>query len=110
MVSDYDFLARLLEQSRVAFAKYKGMAENYLLSKKFGALHIFRPGYIYPVEKRVEPNLMYRVSRTLYPVLKLMGKGFSIKSTELGEAMFRVGIDKTDKNILENKDILEVLD
>jgi len=97
------------EKSKVAFAKYKGMAENYLQSKNFGSFHSFRPGYIYPVEKRVEPNLMYRVSRSLYPVLKIMGKNFSIKSTELGEAMFKTGIKGTDKVILENKDILEII-
>ena len=45
------------------------MAENHL-TKQFDALHIFRPGYIYPVEKRNEPNLMYRFSRFIYPALK----------------------------------------
>ncbi len=97
------------EKSRVSFARYKGMAENYLIKKEFGALYLFRPGYIYPVEKRKSPNLMYSISRSLYPVLKLMGKKYSIKSTELGEAIFKAGIEGANKTILENQDILATL-
>jgi len=70
--------------------------------------YTFRPGYIYPVTKREEPNLMYRVSRVLYPLVKLFGKNMSIKSTELAAAMFKVGVSGTDKRVLENRDILEV--
>ncbi len=96
------------EKSRVAFAKYKGMAENYLL-KTFEKTYLLRPGYIYPVEKRKEPNLMYSVSRALYPLLKLAGKKYSIKSTELAEAIFKIGISGADKSILENNEILDFL-
>jgi len=98
------------EKSRVSFAKYKGMAENYLIAQNFGELYIFRPGYIYPVEKRKEPNAMYRVSRSLYPLLKLFGKNASIKSTELGEAMYLAGVKGANQSIFENKEILNFLD
>jgi len=97
------------EKSRVSFAKYKGMAENYI-AKSGLAFYSFRPGYIYPVIKRVEPNLMYSVSRALYPLIKLFGKSASIKSTELAQAMFQVAMEGTDKEILENRDILAVLE
>ena len=40
------------EKSRVSFARYKGMAENALLSVGFPRVHVFRPGYIFPVEPR----------------------------------------------------------
>ncbi len=95
------------EKSRTAFARYKGMSENQIdtLALEF---YTFRPGYIYPVTKREEPNLMYRVSRVLYPLVKLFGKNMSIKSTELAAAMFKVGVSGTDKRVLENRDILEV--
>ena len=67
------------EKSRVAFARYKGIAENYLKSLDFKALYIFRPGYIYPVEKRTEPNFTYRLSRRLYPLMKkVYAKGLSL--------------------------------
>jgi len=95
------------EKSRTSFAKFKGMAENQIevLDLDF---YSFRPGYIYPVVKRKEPNMMYSVSRGLYPLIRMFGKNASIKSTELGKAMFKVGLNGYDKSILENKDILQV--
>jgi len=98
------------EKSRVAFARYKGIAENYLISKGFKSLNIFRPGYIYPVEKRVEPNLMYRVSRRLYPLLKNVMPGSAITSDELGKAMFKAGIEGSNHGIMENKEIKKLND
>ena len=41
---------------RIAFARYKGEAENALLAAGFHAVYIFRPAYIYPVKPRKEPN------------------------------------------------------
>ena len=95
------------EKSRTSFARYKGMAENQIDAMNL-AFHSFRPGYIYPVTPRKEPNMMYRVSRLMYPLLKLFGENFSIKSTELAAAMFSVGINGAEKTVLENRDILEV--
>ena len=94
------------EKSRTSFARYKGMAENQISSL---GLHFytFRPGYIYPVTPRREPNVMYRISRTLYPLIRMMGPNSSIKSTELASAMFHVGLHGADSEILENKAILK---
>lgn len=94
------------EKSRTAFARFKGMAENKI-SELDMTFFSFRPAYIYPVSPRKEPNLMYRISRILYPLIKLFGKNVSIKSTELARAMFHVGLNGADMEILENKDILE---
>ena len=96
------------EQSRTSFAKYKGIAENYLLQKDFGSLYIFRPAYIYPVEKREEPNLMYRISRRLYPLLKKVFPSTVITSVTLGQAIFKAGISGAEKVVLENEDIKRV--
>ena len=96
------------EKSRVAFAKYKGMAENYLTKQGFGDLYIFRPAYIYPVEAREEPNLMYRVSRKLYPLLKNVFPATVITSEQLGQAIFKAGIQGAEKTVLENQDIKKV--
>lgn len=93
------------EKSRISFARYKGMAENYLKTKNFGQLSIFRPGYIYPVEPRQEPNLMYRISRKLYPLLKNVMRNTSITSEQLGKAIFKGGMNGTSKVVLENIDI-----
>lgn len=95
-------------KSKMSFAKYKGMAEKYLFDN-LKNVYSFRPGYIYPVEKRKEPNFGYKVSRFLYPVIKLFGNNMSIKSTELGKAMFIVGLNKSRQAVLENKQILQIL-
>lgn len=95
------------EKSRTMFAKDKGIVENKLAAMNFGAFHTFRPGYIYPVEPRKEPNLMYRISRVLYPVFRLFGRSVSIKSTELAMGMVKAAVSGYDKEILENVDILD---
>ena len=96
------------EKSRVAFARYKGMAENQInnLNMKF---YTFRPGYIYPVEPREEPNVFYKILRVIYPIIKIFGKRYSIKSTELAKAMFNVGLKGAEKSILENEDMFKYL-
>jgi nucleoside-diphosphate-sugar epimerase len=99
--------ADLTEKSKTPFARYKGMAENQI-SKLNLTFYSFRPGYIYPVESRKEPNLGYKVMRGLYPLIKLLGKKYSIKSTELANAMFSTGLNGAEKQILENHDILNV--
>jgi len=94
------------EKSKTAFARYKGMAENQI-SKLDLQFYSLRPAYIYPVESRKEPNLAYRIFRALYPVIKLFGNQYTIKSTELAQAIFQVGLHRANQPILENKDILE---
>lgn len=101
--------ADLKEKSRMSFAKYKGMAENHLLQTQFKGLNIFRPGYIYPVEKRKEPNFSYRLFRFLYPALKSVMKSSSITSEELAGAMFKSGMEAQNNRILENNQIKEIL-
>lgn len=97
------------EKSRMMFAKDKGIIENLLSSKGFRAFHAFRPGYIYPVTPRSEPNISYRLMRALYPVIKLFGKNASIRSSDLACLMFRVGLEGCVLEILENIDIQKVL-
>lgn len=96
------------ENRKTSFALYKGIAENQIseLGLKF---YTFRPSYIYPVTPRKEPNWMYRIIRIFYPVVRLMGRNASIKSTELAEAMFFVGVHGADKEILKNRDILRIV-
>ena len=97
------------EKSRMMFAKDKGIIENRLSDLGFSAFHTFRPGYIYPVTPRKEPNLSYRIMRALYPLIKRLGSNSSIESTDLAEAMFRIGLEGHHLEILENKDILASL-
>jgi len=86
---------------------YKGIIENRLSKMGFKAFHALRPGYIYPVTPRKEPNFTYRISRFLYPLIKLFGSNSSIQSTELAASMFKIGLSGSDKEIFENKYIME---
>ena len=97
------------EKSRTSFAKYKGMAENQI-SRLGLNFYAFRPAYIYPVTPRKEPNLMYQLSRKLYPIIRLMGSNASITSTELALAMFQVGLHGATSEVLENRSILKLLE
>jgi uncharacterized protein YbjT (DUF2867 family) len=97
------------EQSSMMFAKDKGTAENQLSALGFKAFYSLRPAYIYPVETRNEPNFSYKMMRSVYPLIKLLGKNMSVKSTELAQAMFNTGMKGASKEVLENRDILEMV-
>ncbi|WP_306642880.1 hypothetical protein [Sanyastnella coralliicola] len=98
------------EKSRLMFARDKGAAERIIGNMSLKSFHTFRPAYIYPVEKRVEPNFTYRLSRSLYPLIKRMGSNMSITSHQLGDAMFEVGVGSTEANeFLSNKEIIDLL-
>ncbi|MCB9170078.1 MAG: NAD(P)H-binding protein [Flavobacteriales bacterium] len=94
------------EKARMQFARDKGAAENFLFQAGFPRVFSFRPGYIYPVHPRREPNAAYRLMRTLYkPLLSRMMAGSSIPSTELAAAMVQVGSEGHPHEVLENRDI-----
>jgi uncharacterized protein YbjT (DUF2867 family) len=95
-------------RSRIPFARYKGIAEKDLMDRGFSRLHIFRPGYIYPVTPRREPNRLYRMIRPMYPLLRRIYPDVGIASDDLARAMLDAAIDGTpghDSPILENRDI-----
>jgi uncharacterized protein YbjT (DUF2867 family) len=96
------------ERSRIAFARYKGAAERALIALGFPRVHIFRPGYVYPVTPRQEPTVMYRVMRALYPVARRLYPNIGVASDDLARAMVDAGLDDTASegaSILENRDI-----
>src|SRR6185369_4084082 len=70
-------------RSRIAFARYKGEAERALLASGFPRVYIFRPAYIYPVKRRKEPNLGYRLLRAAYPVLRTLFPNQVIRADDL---------------------------
>lgn len=95
------------EKSRMIFARTKGAAENFLLEQDFSRVHIFRPGYIYPVTPRKEPNFGYRAIRSLYPFLSKLFPNMGISSQDLARAMVEVGLQGGEKDTFENQDIRE---
>ena len=95
-------------RSRLAFARYKGEAENAVLAAGFPHIYLFRPAYIYPVEPRNEPNFSYRVLRWIYPVFRLAFPDLVIRSDDLAWAMVDVVVHRTSERedlVFENRDI-----
>jgi uncharacterized protein YbjT (DUF2867 family) len=95
-------------RSRLAFARYKGEAENALHAAGFPRLYIFRPAYIYPVESRKEPNVSYRILRAVYPVFRTLLPNQVIRSDDLARAMVDVAVRDTSErqsSVFENRDI-----
>jgi uncharacterized protein YbjT (DUF2867 family) len=95
-------------RSRMAFARYKGEAENALLSSGFPRLYIFRPAYIYPVEPRREPNFSYRFLRGIYPMFRALFPNQVIRADDLARAMVDVVVSGTGvapSQVFENRDI-----
>jgi uncharacterized protein YbjT (DUF2867 family) len=95
-------------RSRMAFARYKGEAEKGLLGAGFPNVYIFRPGYIYPVEPRREPNFSYRLLRWSYPAFRVMFPNLVIRSDDLARAMVDVVVQRTAERqslVFENRDI-----
>ena len=95
-------------RSRLAFARYKGEAEQALSAAGFPHLYIFRPAYIYPVRPRREPNVSYRVLRAIYPAFRMLFPNQVIPSDNLGRAMVDAAIWGAGEGrtvVLENRDI-----
>lgn len=95
------------EKSRILFAREKGIAENYLLAKKFAQTFIFRPGYIYPVTPRKEPNLSYKIMRKLYKPVSMIYPNIGVTSIQLSNKMVTIGMKGGDRIIYENNEIRE---
>jgi uncharacterized protein YbjT (DUF2867 family) len=95
-------------QSRFAFARYKGEAENAVLATGFPGVYIFRPAYIYPVEPRKEPNFSYRLLRAIYPAFRVLFPNQVIRADDLARAMVDVAVRRTGEPggfVFENRDI-----
>jgi uncharacterized protein YbjT (DUF2867 family) len=95
-------------RSRLAFARYKGEAENALLAAGFPHVYIFRPAYIYPVEPRKEPNFSYRLLRAIYPAFRVLLPNQVIRADDLARAMIDVAVQSTGERgglVFENRDI-----
>jgi uncharacterized protein YbjT (DUF2867 family) len=96
-------------RSRIAFARYKGAAENALLQSGLPRVYIFRPAYIYPVAPRKEPTFLYRSLRAVYPVFRLLFPGLVIRSDDLSRAMVEISVREFTKReccTFENRDII----
>jgi uncharacterized protein YbjT (DUF2867 family) len=92
----------------MAFARYKGEAENGLRSLGFTGLYIFRPAYIYPVQPRKEPNFSYRLLRAVHPAFRALFPNQVIPADDLAHAMVSVLVGGTEvgpSRVFENREI-----
>lgn len=97
------------EKSKLMFAQDKGVAENILEKLAFKQLTIVRPGYIYPVTPRKEPNLFYRVFRILYkPLLSKLYPNIGLSSLQLATAMVKLGFEGATQQVYENREIRQI--
>jgi uncharacterized protein YbjT (DUF2867 family) len=96
-------------RSRIAFARYKGEAENALAAAGFPHVYIFRPAYIYPVQPRKEPNVGYTLLRAIYPALRLVFPNQQIRADDLARSMVNAAVHGIGAEphtiVLENRDI-----
>jgi uncharacterized protein YbjT (DUF2867 family) len=96
-------------RSRAAFARYKGEAEKALIAAGFPRIFLFRPAYIYPVQRRKEPNFSYRLLRAVYPVFRVLFPNQVIQADDLAWAMLDVVVQRQElvvgELVLENRDI-----
>ncbi len=66
------------------------------------------PGYIYPVEPRIEPNFSYRLLRAIYPAFRVLFPNQVIRADDLARAMVDAAVRGTGEGrtvVLENRDI-----
>jgi uncharacterized protein YbjT (DUF2867 family) len=92
----------------MAFARYKGEAENALSAAGFPRVSMFRPAYIYPVQPRKEPNFSYRVLRAIYPAFRMFFPNQVIPADDLARTMVEAAVRGTGEGgtrVLENRDI-----
>jgi hypothetical protein len=71
-------------------------------------VYIFRPGYIYPVQPRKEPNFRYRLLRAIYPAFLVLFPNQVIRADDLARTMVDVAVRETGEGktlVLENRDI-----
>ena len=101
------------ERGRVMWARVKGAAENALLRMPFKGAYMFRPAAIQPLHGIRSRTTSYRIAYTVMsPVLPLLRRLFPqyITTTEtLGRAMIAVAKHGAPKQVLESKDINELV-
>jgi hypothetical protein len=96
------------EKGRMMWARVKGRTENELLALAFKNAYMLRPAFIQPKKgirsRTAGYNFVYAIMKPFYPLLKYLKK-YVTSTDRLGQAMIRLGIEGSEKKILENKDL-----
>jgi uncharacterized protein YbjT (DUF2867 family) len=97
------------EKGRMMWARVKGRTENALLSLPFRAAYMFRPGAIMPLHGIRSStrwyNLVYAAVRPIYPVLRRVPPNMITTTEQLGRAMLAVARKGYSTHVLEMADI-----
>lgn len=96
------------EKGRTMWARVKGKTENDLMKLPFKKVIAFRPGFIKPTKGLKRAHSFYKYVNWLFPIGKILyPKGFCTLK-EIGLAMINVVNSRSNKRILEVKDIIEM--
>jgi len=97
------------ENSRIMWARVKGLTENALLAMPFSKSYMFRPGFIQPMKGIKSStkmyNVLYAVFKPLYPLLKFIFPKLITSTVQVGKAMINSIVFGYDKIHLDNNDI-----
>ena len=100
------------EKGKIMWARVKGKTENTLLAMPFKKVYMFRPGFIQPmkgIRSRTKLyNALYLIFKPFYFILKHF-ESVVTNSETLGKAMIITVVKDYGKNILESKDINEIV-
>jgi hypothetical protein len=68
-------------------------------------VYMFRPTYIYPVERRKEPSFTYRLLRWVYPIFRLLFPNLVVRADDLARVMVDVALRGSVGPVFENREI-----
>ena len=100
------------ERGRTMWARVKGRTENTLLSLPFKAAYMFRPGAVIPLHGIRSStrwyNVMYAVTKPIYPLLRRLAPTLVTTTEELARAMLAVARNGYSTHVLEMADIIRI--
>lgn len=100
------------ENGKVMWARVKGKTENALLAMPFKKAYMFRPGFIQPMKGIKSKTPLYRILYVIFRPLFFILKHYENIATNteiLGKAMIKAAAEGYEKDILESKDINEIV-
>ena len=92
----------------VMWIRVKGRVERDLSDLPFKQVYLLRPAYIQPTEGAKHVHLIYKLVGWLYPLWKRMMPNLVITCSELGRAMINSVLEPQPKQVLESRDLSEL--
>lgn len=93
------------EKGRIMWARVKGRTENALTTLPFAKVHNFRPGFMKHIPGQQYLLPVYKYTKWLYPVVKLVFPNAASTLSQVAQAMIKCATTNVDKTILEVSDI-----